>query len=64
MQTDPRRAAQTELRKLATEANHMRQRYELYQAKGSGAHDPIRLEQLKQLSERAEQRLAEARARV
>ena len=64
MQTDPRREAQTQLRKLTAEANHMRQRYELYQAKGSGSHDPIRLEQLKQLFERAERRLAEARARV
>jgi hypothetical protein len=42
----------------------MRQRYELYQAKGSASQDPIRLEQLKRLFERAEQRLAEARARV
>ena len=64
MQTDPRREAQTRLRKLTAEANHMRQRYELYQAKGSASQDPIRLEQLKRLFERAEQRLAEARARV
>ena len=64
MHTDPRREAQTRLRKLAAEADHMRQRYELCQAKGSGSHDPARLEQLKLLFERAEQRLAEARARA
>jgi len=64
MQTNPRREAQTQLRKLTAEANHMRQRYELYQAKGSGSQDPIRLEQLKELFEQAERRLTEARARV
>ena len=62
MQTDPRREALTRLRKLEAEADHMRQRYELYKATGSGSPDPARLTQLKQLFERAEERLAEARA--
>jgi hypothetical protein len=62
--SNPRREAQTRLRKLEAEAVHARQRVELYRAKtyGSRPTSPNRLRELERIFKTAEERLAKARA--
>ena len=64
MQSNPRREAQTRLKKLEAEATHARQRYDLYKAKSYGPKltEPSRLDELERLSKMADSRLDRARA--
>jgi len=62
---NPGRVAQTQLRKLEAEERHARQRVELYRARNGGSHpvEPDRLKELERLSELAQSRVVQARAK-
>jgi hypothetical protein len=61
---NPRREAQTRLRKLEAQATHTRQRYDLYKAKTYGPRptEPGRLLELERLTKTADSRLERARS--